>query len=106
MDPQRFDSLARTLATKTPRRSALLGGLGAAAGALGLGRFRSAEAASASTGRYTTVQRYAVSGKWSDAETALKGVLAAYEKLPGFIDFSAVDAGSGVFLTISVFLDE
>lgn len=104
MDAERFDSLARVLAAKTPRRAVFRGGAGLGAAWLGLAKLRPSSAAtSPQLGRYTLIQQYAVTGKVSDARKALKGLVSEIEKAPGFIDYSVVDAGNGALVTIAVF---
>ena len=106
MDAERFDSLARVLAAKTPRRAIFRGGAGFGAAWLGLVKLRPSSAASAvQLGRHTLIRQYAVTGKVSDARKALKGLVAEIEKAPGFVDYSVVDAGNGVLVTISIFND-
>lgn len=107
MDAERFDSLARVLAAKTPRRALFRGGAGFAAGWLGVARLRAADAAATPPlGHHTLVRQYALTGKVSDARKALKNLVAEIEKSPGFVSYEVVDAGNGVIATISIFNDQ
>ena len=106
MDAERFDSLARVLARRTPRRAALRSGAGFAATLLGVAGLQAADAVDAPRGRYTAVRTYAISGQPGDAQKALKGLLPSIEKTPGFVDYTVVDAGHDELVTVSTFSNE
>lgn len=103
MDAERFDLLTRAMAAKSPRRTALRGGLGLAAAVLGLSALRPASAVEPAGRRHTAVRRYPSAGKPEAVAASLKGLLPEMEKSAGFVDWSVVDAGAGVIVTVSVF---
>lgn len=96
MENQRFDQLARTLAARISRRTALRrGGVGVAAG-LAVAAGMALPAAAQTTPRYTRIRRYQLATGTSFAQlsnTLNTGYLPLIEQAQGFLEYSVIDGG-------------
>src|SRR6476619_6512693 len=108
MDAERFDSLARSLASRFSRRRALRGaGAAASAGLLAAtssGRLAALAQDANSSPLYTTIRRYTLDGSASQIERALaQGYIDAACAAKGFVAYFTVDDGNGTLATVAVF---
>ncbi len=105
MDSERFDTLAKSFATKFSRRTAVrTGGAGLAAALLatvGLGRV-SANQADGSW--YTVIRRYALSGSSDEVLQELNnGFLPLISQAAGYVQYLVVSSANNTVTTITVF---
>jgi hypothetical protein len=106
MDGARFDSMARILAGRLSRRTALRGtGAGAAAGlfsALKLQMGRASVMRQDADLPYVVVRHYTPSASVSDLQQALGQYATQLAQQPGFIDYTVLSDDSGL-TTINIF---
>ena len=111
MDAQRFDNLARTLASRLSRRRALRrAGAAAAASLLAATGIRPEQAAALIQAQndgqplYTLIRRYTLSVPTGQVRQALQqGYVEDACKAPGFVAYLTVEDEEGDFATIAVF---
>ena len=107
MDAQRFDNLARSLATRFSRRGALRrAGAAASAGLLASAGIRPRLTVAQSDGQpiYTMVRRYTLNGSTSAVRQVLQqGYTTDACNAPGFIAYYTVEDEDGDFVTIAIF---
>jgi quinol monooxygenase YgiN len=106
MDGARFDSIARTLAGRLSRRSALRGtGAGVAAGLFAVLQSEPGRAAvmhQTATLPYVVVRHYSPSASASDLQQALGQYAMQLAQQPGFIEYTVLSDDAGL-TTISIF---
>ena len=106
MDGARFDSIARTLAGRLSRRTALRGtGAGVAAGLFSVLKSETGRAAimrQAADLPYVVVRHYSPSASVSDLQQALGQYATQLAQQPGFIEYTVLSDDSGL-TTISIF---
>lgn len=105
MEPQRFDTLTKSLSTRLSRRSAMRrGGAGLAATVLAAVGLRSVAAGQASGDWYTVIRRYELSGSSDEVQQELNnGFLPLIRQTDGFIEYSVVVSTDNTLTTITVF---
>ena len=106
MDGARFDSIARTLAGRLSRRTALRGtGAGVAAGLVSMlssERGRAAIMRQAADLPYVVVRHYSPTASVSDLQQALGQYATQLAQQPGFIEYTVLSDDSGL-TTVSIF---
>ena len=105
MEPQRFDAITRSFATRFSRRSAVrTGGIGLAATMLATLGVRGASARQASSPWYTVIRSYRLSGSSTQVQNELKdGFLPLLRQADGFVEYSVVASSNDMLTTITVF---
>jgi hypothetical protein len=106
MDGARFDSIARTLAGRLSRRTALRGtGAGVAAGLFSVLKSESGRAAvmgQAADLPYVVVRHYSPTASVADLQQALGQYATQLAQQPGFIEYTVLSDDSGL-TTVSLF---
>jgi hypothetical protein len=105
MNPNRFDSLTRSLSGRGSRRTMFkLGGAGLAASVLaGLG-LAPATAKQAGSTPYTVIRSYTLSGTYDEVTQAINsGYLPSLQQEPGFLAYSIVTTSETEITTIATF---
>lgn len=108
MNPNRFDSLTRSLAGRGSRRTMFkLGGAGLAASVLaGLG-LAPATAKQAGSTPYTVIRSYTLSGTYDQVTQAINsGYLPSLQQEPGFLAYSLVTTSETEITTIATFASQ
>lgn len=105
MEPQRFDAITRSFATRFSRRSAMRhGGAGLAATLLGVVGVRSLDARQATSASYTVIRKYSLSGSSQEVLQGLNsGFLPLIRQADGFVEYSVVTSADNSLTTITVF---
>ena len=105
MEPQRFDSITRSFATRVSRRSAVrTGGVGLAATMLAAAGVRRVSARQATSDWYTVIRSYKLSGSSDAVQTELRnGYLTLLREADGFVEYSVVASSGNTLTTITVF---
>ena len=106
MDGARFDSIARTLAGRLSRRTALRGtGAGVAAGLVSVLKLQTGRAAvmhQAANLPYVVVRHYSPSASVADLQRALGQYATQLAQQPGFIEYTVLSDDAGLS-TVSIF---
>jgi hypothetical protein len=106
MDAERFDSLARSLAGRLSRRTALRGASAGIAGSvlatLKIQPGRAAPARQTMAPAYIVVRQYQPSASVSDLQQALSGYAPMLAEQSGFIGYSVIETEGGI-ASITVF---
>ena len=114
MEADRFDTLAKALATKLSRRSTMRrGGVGLAATMLAAAGLRSGTAAATTTTQqssftgYSVIRRYTLSGSTDTVQQVLAtGFLPIVQQESGYIAYSVVVSPNNTITTITVFASQ
>lgn len=105
MEPQRFDAITRTFASRMSRRSAMRrSGAGLAATLLAAMGLRGVAAGQAGSASYTVIRKYALSGSVDEVLQELNsGFLPLISQADGFVEYSVVRSRDNTLTTITVF---
>jgi hypothetical protein len=105
MNPDRFDSLAKTLAGRISRRSVMRGtGAGLVATLLGATGLRSASARQAAGAWYTVIRRYTLTGSADSVVQELTtGFLPLISQADGYVSYTVVASASTSLTSITTF---
>jgi hypothetical protein len=108
MNPDRFDTLSKSLAGRLSRRSAMrAGGAGVLATVLAAAGLRPATARQAGGSWYTVIRRYELSGDPDQVLQELnKGYLPIISQAAGYVSYTAVSSDTNVVTTIATFESE
>jgi hypothetical protein len=108
MNPNRFDSLTRSISTRANRRSIFkLGGAGLAATMLGSLGLAPATARQAGGTPYTVIRSYKLEGTYDQVTQAINsGYLPSLQQEPGFLTYSLVSTSETEITTIATFASQ
>lgn len=110
MNPDRFDTLSKSLAGNVTRRTALLGGgAGVLAAVMAFaGRNKSDAAPVPSTNWYSAIRRYQLTSTTiGTIEQQLKtGYVPQISQQPGYVEYFAVQSDNNVLTTVAVFTSQ
>lgn len=108
MEPQRFDAITKSLATRFSRRGALrTGGTGLAAGLLAWAGLGHVSARQGETASYAVIRKYTVSG---DPQAVLQelntGYLPLVQQAAGFVEYTVITSADNTLTTITIFASQ